>query len=389
MRRWMAFPLAVAVATGLIHHETPQASAQPKAGGVAESFRTADGVELHGLFHATTTNPSGAPVVVFLYPPGPDRDMTKGDWAGLAKMLNEAGYHVFQFDWRGHGKSTSIRDPQKFWGNPYINAKGANFNAIIKGGGMKAPLKNDLFFKDLGAKADRYLPVYLNDLAAVRFHLDAKNDKGGLNTGSIYLVGAGDAATLGMAWLTTEWNRPATMPNVNQLGFGVATYQVVPQDLIGGISSEAGADFGGAVWLTATRPPSVKPDLIKRWVSAPNMAPKMRDNNPMLFLYGEKDNMGPQSGKGQGSFFYNEVLVAEPKKGTQLAKLDQTFLREVKGAQKLQGMKLLGQNATLKTEDTIIQYFAAIQKVRQSIASKNRDFKEPYFVNPTSFGFSP
>ena len=45
------------------------------------------------------------PVIVLMYAPGPDRDMTKGEWGGLAKELKKAGYHVFQFDWRGHGKS--------------------------------------------------------------------------------------------------------------------------------------------------------------------------------------------------------------------------------------------------------------------------------------------
>src|SRR5947209_9228847 len=118
MRRWMTAPLVFATAVGLASLGAPPVAAQPP-GPTAETFRTADGMELHGLFHATQKDPAKAPVVVFLYPPGPDRDMTKGDWGSLAKALNNEGYHVFQFDWRGHGKSTAIKDTQKFWGNSY------------------------------------------------------------------------------------------------------------------------------------------------------------------------------------------------------------------------------------------------------------------------------
>ena len=142
MRRWMAAPLVIVAAVGLIPTGTQRASAQPKGGPIAETFQTADGVELNGLFHPATVpaeqKASDLPVVVFVYPPGADRDMTKGDWGGLTEKLNDAGYHVFQFDWRGHGKSTSIKDKQKFWGNAYLNKPGGGFNAYIKGGPYRA-----------------------------------------------------------------------------------------------------------------------------------------------------------------------------------------------------------------------------------------------------------
>ena len=308
MRRWMAAPLVFGLAVGLTSLEPRRAAAQPP-GPVAETLLTADGVQLQGLFHATTKNATAAPVVVFLYAPGPDRDMTKGDWAGLAKRLTDEGYHVFQFDWRGHGKSTAIKDKVKFWQNPYLNAPGPNFNAHVKGGPPKMPVKNDINYKDLAQPA-KYLPAYLNDLAAVRVHLDSKNDNKDLNTSSIYIVGTGDAASLGLAWLTAEWRRPATFPNVNQLGFGIANYEYIPQPLNGAFT-EAGADFGGAVWLTATRPTSIPARAMQDWVSKPAFAPKIRENNPMLFLYAEKD----KEGQKQAAFLFNEVLVADPKKG--------------------------------------------------------------------------
>jgi pimeloyl-ACP methyl ester carboxylesterase len=383
----MATPLALAAALGLASVETRQASAQPK-GPSAEQIRTADGVELHGLFHVSEKEAKSSPVVVFLYPPGPDRDMTKGDWGGLAKMLTKDGYHVFQFDWRGHGKSTGMWDKRKFWDNVFLNGPNSNFNRLIKGGPPKMPLKGDISFKDLPPQsADKYMPAYLMDLAAVRMFLDTKNDRGELNSSSIFIVGAGDAAALGMAWLTVEWKRPAVAPNVQLLGLGATGYEFVPQQLRGNFT-EAGTDFAGSVWLTPTRPASIPGSLIQTWISKPTMSPKIRENNPMLFLFADKDTSGARSGKAQASFYYNEVLVAEPRPGSRLEKLDQTFLKEVKGGEQLQGVKLLGQNATLKTEDTILQYFAAIKKARANLPSKTREYKDQYFINLPFFGFT-
>jgi pimeloyl-ACP methyl ester carboxylesterase len=388
MRRWMAAPLVFFTAFCLIPADNRRALAQ-KDGPVAETIKTADGVELQSLFYPAdpkaAPNAGSAPVVVFLYPPGADRDMTKGDWGGLAKMLNKEGYHVLQFDWRGHGKSNSIKDKQTFWGNVYMNAPAGGFNAYIRGN-APGKLKTDIYFKDI-VNPTKFMPAYLNDLAAVRNHLDSKNDNGELNSSSIYIVGAGDAAALGMAWLTAEWKRPRLSPGPGALGVGVPRYEFVPQALVGGLASgsEAGNDFGGAVWLTPSHPASFPGPLIQKWVVNPVFAPKIRENNPMLFVYAEKD----KDGKNQSTFFYDEVLVARPKKTSVLEELKQTQLFEVKGGEKLQGIKLLGNDVTLKTETRIIQYFAFIQKERQKIPSKKREYKDPYFIAPLEFGLRP
>ena len=56
-------------------------------------------------------------------------------------------------------------------------------------------------------------------------------------------------------------------------------------------------------------------------------------------------------------------------------------------ANTLSGVNLLGNNDTLKTEDTIVQFLAAIQKERAKITRKNRNFTAPWFVALGEFGF--
>ncbi|HEY1190117.1 MAG TPA: hypothetical protein VGE74_20885, partial [Gemmata sp.] len=332
MRRWFAAPVVLFASIGFASLSAPRAAAEIPA-PEAESFLTADGVQLKGVFHATDKTPGAAPVVVLMYPPGPDRDMTKGDWVKLAKLLNENGYHAFRFDWRGHGKSNDIKDPRRFWENPYLNGPFPSFNGHIRGAGKK-PLKNELAYKDL-TKPERYFPAYLNDLAAVRVHLDTKNDNKTVNTSSIYLIGAGDAATLGMAWLAAEWQRPGVFPNPGLLGLNVPGYEFVPQPLnVGGgaFPAEGGQDISGAVWLSASRPTTVSETVVKRFITT---SPKIRENNPMLFLYADKD----AAGKKHSEFFFNEVLIANPKKSLMLNPLEQTFIKEVKGGAQLRGVQ--------------------------------------------------
>jgi pimeloyl-ACP methyl ester carboxylesterase len=383
----MAAPALLAAAVAFtLTGATPRARAQ--GGPLPETFLTADGVKLHGLYHRSAKPKDGNPVVVLLYPPGPDRTMTKpGDWDGLAKRLNDEGFHVFRFDWRGHGKSTDISIPEDkkdplglagFWTN--IMTGPAN-NALIKQPTNKKEVKNSLFVgKDFTPQnMPKYFPVYIEDLAAVRVHLDQKNDQGDLNTSSIYVIGAGDAAALGFAWIASEWSRPAVHPLLG----GGAQYKVVPTANIF-VDPAAGADFAGAVWLSASRPGTRSMDdpmfknLVKNTL-------KMRDNNPMLFLHGPEDKKAAE----QGKFFFHDVLVADGNKTIGVKQLEATFLKTIENAKGLNGVNLLGNNAMLGTEDTIVKYLQARHKDRESITRKDRKFVGPYYIDMKYFGFSP
>lgn len=67
-------------------------------------FESEDGVQLQGwLIHGKP----GFPVFVIAHDYGSDRSETMARLEGLITRLNKAGYFIFLFDFRGHGKSGS------------------------------------------------------------------------------------------------------------------------------------------------------------------------------------------------------------------------------------------------------------------------------------------
>lgn len=390
MHRWLIPPLLLAaVAVVCCIAEPRRASAQAKAPAPEEeTFLTADGIQLHGLFHKSAKSPGSDPVVIMLYPPGKDRDMTKGDWIGLANRLSEAGYNVFRFDWRGHGKSTDIKNVDKFWGNPFTGP----WNKRYISNQNKKTVKDTFFFKDLGNNANAYMPVYLTDLAAVRAHLDSKNDAGDVNTSSIYLIGSETAAGLGMGWLATEWNRPAFCPtNLNQL-MGATDYKWVPQPLLNKDIDTGGSDVSACVWLSASRATTIPEATIKGFVSGllPNgrtmpFLPKIRDNNYMLFMYGAMDKKGEKDAK----FFHEVALAAKGGGSLPPLPLQAECLLPVKNGGTLVGVGLLGNVEQLGTENTIMNFLANRQQDRKQITRKPRGYTGPCYINFEAFGIYP
>jgi pimeloyl-ACP methyl ester carboxylesterase len=386
MRRWLAAPLLFALVVVLSTSlETPQVQAQAKAAPPEEeTFTTADGIQLHGLFHKSAKSPGTDPVVILLYPPGKDNNMTKGDWTGLANRLNEAGFNVFRFDWRGHGKSKDIKDAPKFWQNPWT---GLTWNSRYING--KKPSKDQLVFQDLN-NPTAYMPVYLTDIAAARAHLDNKNDAGDVNTSSIYVIGSENAAALGIGWMATEWNRPAFAPTPNQLLLVDTKYAYVPQMLRERDFTTAGEDLSGAVWLSASYPTSITQQNIKGFISGilPNggrmpLAPKIRDNDPMLFMFSAGDKKSESASK----FFHFEALAAKGN-NTGLNKLNEKYFCPIEKGEELKGVALLGNNDKLKTEDTLMRFLEDIQKTRKSVVRRNRGFTSPYFISLKDFGIA-
>lgn len=365
----MSRPLAWAVAVILTAAPAALAQAEkPKIETKAVSFSSADGVELQGTIYKSVKGP-GSPCVILLH--SLFADPNKGDWDGLALTLAEK-YTVLRFDFRGHGKSFVI-DAKKFWANP-VNVR------YMPALANKNPHPVRLDFKDFEGKKP-YAAQLANDILAARVFLDQENDGGTANTSSVYLVGATDAATVGMLYMAAEWKRPSVIPQAR----AISTIPAAQNELFGIQSEPAGADIAGAVWLSATLHPSMTATAMRNLVSGPYGSPDMREKNPMWFLYGDGDKSAA-TGLGMQKFFYNDVLVAKPAAaGVKLQPVKFTEMVPIKESKALVGVNLLGNQ--LGTEAKILEFLEKIEKDRKSPARiPNRNYTKAPLIRADMFG---
>jgi hypothetical protein len=296
------------------------------------SIETYDGISLKGDFYKGS---KGATSNVVMILPEFGKDRTKGDWDSLARKLVDEGLAVLIFDFRGHGASTRIIDPTKFW-QQEVNAK------RIKGGGPMSK-KETLSLKDFGPN---YFPWLIQDIAAARRFLDLKNDAAECNVSNLIVIGSKEMAALGYLWMTSEWNREAVAQNA---GAVIGAVQPAP-------SKMAGTDLACGVWLSFSSSP-----LGLNMPYTPQANDQMKQmladarKVPHLFLYGADDRTGATA----ANYMYTNVLKAT----TGTPKLDTfTFKKDV-GKTNLTGVELLGKSGALTTEDLIVKY--VIDKVAQ------------------------
>jgi pimeloyl-ACP methyl ester carboxylesterase len=337
-----------------------------------KSFKSADGVTLNGLFYKSAKG-GNSPVVVLLHEYKKDPNDTR--WDGTAKLLAASGFNALRFAFRGHGDLKALHskdiDAGDFFGGPY---SGPN-RALVSAPNPAAKATIDPRDFRTG-----YQPMLVQDLAAARTLLDQMNDTGECNTSSIYLVGAGDTVNLGFLFLASEWHRERERVRTF---FGVVPPVTALRPLIGDVGP-AGQDYAGCVWLGPTTDPSNYPvEKIKLWVNDVSGL-KLRNETPMLFLYGGAD----PKGKAGATAYYDTVLKAGVKAAAGGAALPGighlTYKEEVGKGVKNLGATLLGNN--LGTEQRILAYLAAMEKERKNKPRKNRDFEKPLYIDVRSFG---
>ena len=350
-----------ALAAGLLILGSAQAQEKPKIVKEDVSFKTYDGVLIKGTFYPSQKG-GNAPVVMFLHKMLGKR--TDEGWEGLAGVLQQKGYAVLAFDFRGHGASTTIDNPMTFWSM----AHNQTYLRKPDSQGKKNKLEASDF--RLG-----YLPYLVNDIVAARHDLDNRNDNGQCNTSNIIVIGAEEGATLGFFWTVTEFYRDQVWIKQNLLQFG------------GGVlnNSPAGDDIAGAIWLSYRKGIGSTP---AQAVGVPNhtwgqypVINVMRDRIPMWFAAGAQDKAGVDDAK----YMYDNILHAEKKK----EKLDLTSNLTVAGT-KLRGVALLGKE-NLNTDDLIEKFIEkAVKRRGGNQAPKKRnagDFK-PGWIVPSAWGFS-
>lgn len=331
------------------------------------SIETYDGVELRGKFYAANNSKNKNNACVILLH-GFQKDPTKGDWVGLANLLSVNGFNVVQFDFRFHGQRTVVQ-PAIFWND--------NFNKSHVTGANRRPPPSELTFKDI-RNPNTYYPMLVNDIMAVRTYLDAQNDSGKVNTSSVYLIGTGDAVCLGFFYIAAEWYREREVPNVAVPPLFVSSNRRIFLGM-----QPCGRDIAGAIWISPVRHPAMSQSTIENFTTKYPSATPMREETPMLFIHGEKDAKSKEGSK----FFFEKVLVAQPKSNSRLAKLPQTFQREIKGTQ-LAEAELFGKN--LGTEEMIVKYLEEVDKERKSkVQIAKRGYTKPLGVQLSSFGVVP
>jgi pimeloyl-ACP methyl ester carboxylesterase len=333
---WSAVPLAVLLGLGLLlpFWSGGEAAAfqQAKDESKRVTFKTSDGVELAGTFYPKPGAKREA-CVLLLH----NFDHKKGGnshqdgWDHLAATLQEAGYAVLSFDFRGFGDSKNVS--KEFWNvSPLRNPH----NAFLKGARMPKPPET-IEQKDFPPS---YYPYLVNDVAAAKAYLERQNDSGQqVNVSNLILIGAGEGALIGQMWAATEWRRRKQIPA------GLA-FQLD--------DTAEGRDIAALVHLT------INPALAGRSLAGPlrNWVVEVGTEfkTPIAFLYGEKDDKGRDAARR----LLNDIK--NPPNGVKKPdKLDFTTEKAIQGTE-LTGSQLL-QNS-LETEKQIQDYLDKVMDKR-------------------------
>ena len=196
---------------------------------VSERFTcdTADGVKIVGEFYPDAKGKGErAPCVVLLHPVGPARNSSsRADFGRLPQLLQQEGFAVVVFDFRGHGESVEIDMPRYY--DLYPPAR-ANPNQ---------PLPNRIDNRDFRQIAEWVRMT--NDLTAVKVWLNKQNNLKKCNSHNVALVGVEQSTLLGLMFAVNEHRDPN-----RALDFAG---QRMDQEL-----RLEGEDLVSAVWLTPT-----------------------------------------------------------------------------------------------------------------------------------------
>ncbi|MFO0877661.1 MAG: hypothetical protein U0840_09920 [Gemmataceae bacterium] len=290
-------------------------------------FKTYDGVTIQGTFYPNASGKRDA-VVMLLH----DIDLKKGGssqqegWSDLAAALQEAGYPVLTFDFRGFGESKEV-NPDEFW------KESQNTNLVR--GGVKKPSQID--HKNFNP---RYIPYLVNDIAAAKAYLDRQNDQKACNTSSLIVIGAGEGATLGSLWLAHEARRRKDKNPASPLLLAVPPQLGEPE-----VNNVA-----AAIWL------SISPRLGGVQVPVGSLMREVgRDHKvPMAFVYGKGD--------GTGDNFARSLMNMINPRGSKDKDFQLTNIMPIPDT-KLAGHKLLGKGS--ETEAFVVKkYLPSVMEKR-------------------------
>jgi hypothetical protein len=321
-------------------------------------FDTVDGVTLEGMFYAGKSGKEHA-CVLLLHDFDAKSGGSKDGWEVLALALQEKGYTVFSFDFRGFGNSTKV-DPDRFWKEQH------NRGTYFKAGTVRNPPSSTLSYSSFGPG---YYPFLINDVLAAKSYLDKRHDNGDVNTQNLIVIGAGHGATLGMMFLDEEWKRVRATPDLRGPLF--------PPMVAPGTKPE-GYDIVCGIWL------GISPSIPGRgsvpmtgtsgWLHTVGKTHK----TPMAFIYGKDDKMAADR-----TLAYIRQILPSFERGKKPAKPDPDLAYTgefaVPGGAKLKPIELLDKE--LGTVDWIMKdYLDNLMEKRKVTTWDSRDFKKNTYV---------
>jgi pimeloyl-ACP methyl ester carboxylesterase len=341
MRSLSCIPLLaglVVLAVSVLPAAPAKGQGAKKADTKSISFKAHDGAELQGTLYPNSSGRRDAVVLLlhdFSHKSGGSSQVD--NLPNLARSLQDDGYVVLTFDFRGFGESKNV-DKNKFWKFSY--------NRLIKGS-VKAPETID--HKDFQRA---YYPYLVNDIAAAKAYLDRLNDQKQCNTSSLIVIGAGQGATLGAMWIANECRRKKDKNS----GSGVLMPILLDDE-------PESRDIACAVWLT------ISPALegrnvggnLRRWVVEAAQTNKI----PMGFAYGKSD--------GNADTLNNGLVKAI--KGSGKVKV-RASVASIPGTS-LAGSKLL--ERSLGTEGIIKKYLSGVMETRGSKEHRDREVARKAF----------
>jgi pimeloyl-ACP methyl ester carboxylesterase len=303
-------------------------------------IQTFDGVTLGGNFYPSNGGKKDA-VVLLLH----DFDLKAGGschqdgWDKLAEHLQNEGYDVLSFDFRGFGDSTKVNE-KVFW------SRAMQHNTqFVKARPAAGKFPSAISYKDFNPHYYRFL---VNDIAAAKTFLDERNDAMELNSGNLIIIGAGQGATLGAMFLASECRRCRITG-----GLGIPTMVDEPESKY----------IAAAVWL------SISPKLananigetVKNWTRIAAADKQI----PMAFVYAKNDTTGETFGK---NCLQN---IRSSAKGVKLEYTGEQAIADSAAT----GSKLLG--SRLDTENWIIKkYLEPCMKDRRMQPRKDKKLAE-------------
>jgi pimeloyl-ACP methyl ester carboxylesterase len=336
-RRFLGILTGLAI-LALPHGILGQDKAQDKkSDSEPAKFYSVDGVELHGTFYPGRK--PKAPAVLILHRYGGNRE----GWEKLAEELQNKGFALLTFDFRGHGESISV-NPEVFW---KVNA-----NLTLISGAKQN--RKAIRFADFKRS---YLPMLANDITAAKRYLDDKNDASECNSSNLILIGVEEGAALGCLWMNEEWDHWPRIKNFNNLWYRD------PQ------GKWYGEDIAAAIWISPTA------NLDRKNVGAWLDKKEIREKTPMVFYASKEDPAGAAAAS---------QLFEDLKRRN---KLDLSFLQLVKGG-KSRGLDLIKDP---KVQEDIGKYLEKVMDKRGVNAWRSREKeKSPLELVPLQqrFGYA-